>query len=145
MSAAITAPGLPRALCLFATLAALGTACRSGNRAPRFMSINEVHVDYDLAGEPTVDLVLAFEPGSTLELRVEVRDPEGGAVDLWFPEAPPGFDFAPRARKGSWAVPEDLVANWWDLVLIAEDGAEPSGAAVLMVECERDGGADSGG
>ncbi len=127
------------------TVLLLCPACSRSNRAPLFMTFMGEPVVQELFDDPYVDRGFTFSPGETVDIDIEVRDPEGQDVELWFPQAPPGLSFEPEARKGTWNVPEDFPAAWWTLVIIAQDSGDPSGASTLRVDwLSRDTTEDTG-
>ena len=115
-----------------------------GNQPPRFLTFNGVEVEKEFWGEWWVwDIRFAFWPGETIPFEVEVSDPEGQEVLLWWPKAPPGFSFPPDARSGTWEVPADFPAVFWPFTVIAQDDGEEPEASVLRVDFTA--GPDSGG
>lgn len=131
------------AIALLAPAAALCPGCAAldfNNDRPRIEAVNGVEVQrlfgwstlQPAAGERDA---FVFEPGGSLPFTVEVRDPEGDDVALWWPYAPPGFDFAADAREGTWSVPADFAETSWTFDLLAVDDARDPASATLSFSC----------
>ena len=109
------------------TLLLMLLACQ--NRPPEILSFNGEQVERAPLGGLWVDEIFFFEPGETVDLWVEVRDPDGDEVGIWFANAPPGLSFDSGDEQGIWAVPEDFHWREWRLQLIVVDDApQPAGA-----------------
>ena len=91
--------------------------CVASNEPPEIVSFNGLLYDEDLFG---FDGEILYAPGDVLELVVEVDDPNGDNVQLWFPSQPLGFDFPPDGTTGVWRVPTDAPSLPPSL-MIAED------------------------
>lgn len=77
-----------------------------GNSAPKLVSINNEPLVYFL-GIPVFVPSLDGAVGEDLPIFLEIDDAEGDAVDVWFPDAPGGFEFDHTATSGVWHVPMD--------------------------------------
>ncbi len=103
---------------MISVLAACG---QLGNGPPSLVSVNGVDVEQE-AGEaylPTGQQALGTAPNEVFALELDVSDPDGDDVLVWFPRAPAGLAFPPDALNGVWDVPDT-----WDgapLELILED------------------------
>lgn len=92
------------------------------NDPPRLLSLN---------GQAVLDpnapiAMLTPTEGDELPMVLEIVDPEGDPVTVWFPAAPPGLDFEPDETEGIWHYTED--DTLWvtlDLVLWDEHPDEP--------------------
>lgn len=93
--------------------------CRSfdpfENDVPKVVSVNGLpYVNFGPVAFPNqnaaLDVIDRFiaVPGEDLQFEVIVDDPEGRDVRLWFPMAPPGWDFDPDAMTGTWHVPDPM-------------------------------------
>lgn len=96
------------------------------NSAPELASVNGVAVS-PLAGIPEGAEALRFSPGELFEIDLEVRDPEGHTVRIWWPEAPRGWRFPSDDTRGEWEVPP--AEDYFELptpafTVILEDRAE---------------------
>ena len=103
-----------------ATLAVAGCgAVDLQNDPPRLRSVNGVEISrfgyYD--GD---DPRWRFTQGEDYPIELEITDPEGNGVRVWWPWSPGGFEFDPDQTAGVWHVPEDHIP-WADLVLVLED------------------------
>jgi hypothetical protein len=95
------------------------------NEGPVLLSVNGVEPvpAPDLPGvDGLVTIEDPIEDNSVLTLEIEVEDPEGDAVRIWFPASPYRFDFDPDERTGLLFV-EDGLPNF-DLVL-QDDAPNP--------------------
>ncbi|MCH2167041.1 MAG: tandem-95 repeat protein [Oceanicola sp.] len=95
-----------------------------GNSAPRF-----VNMPSELVGEA----------GQTLQLRVNVSDPDGDPLAVFADGLPPGARFDPITRTLTWMPETGQEGLWPDLRLIADDGTSQS---VAFVPILIDAGAD---
>ncbi len=110
----------------------LAACALAPNGDPVVVSVNDVAIRTFL-GVPFLAESLPVTGGEVLPLRVDVRDPDGDPVSLWWPWAPAGLDFPPEAREGTWTVPTDerLVPD--ALVLLAVDDRDPPGTTTVLV------------
>lgn len=87
------------------------------NEAPELVSFNGVE-------RWTEELVVREVPpaGEDWEIWLEVDDPEGDAVRVWFPYSAGWVEFDPDAREGVWHVPDGGAAA---LTVLLEDDRDP--------------------
>jgi hypothetical protein len=112
-----------------------------GNNTPRILSFNGREVKTDFWGNTSVSGTWSFAPGDVLPFSVEVLDPDGDDTQLWWPKAPPGFDFPPDGTTGTWAVPDDFDVGWWVFYLVVVDDApEPAGRTLQVTYGDGDTG-----
>lgn len=117
-------------------------ACGRLNRPPEIRAVNGQLVQEDLWGSSWLEDPIAFSPGERLELSVEVLEPDLQAVEVWWPESPPGWDFSKDALSGAWEVPLDA-DPWLSLSLIVTDtAADPAWDNVTVSFAQ--GGFDTG-
>ncbi|MCB9678645.1 MAG: hypothetical protein H6737_26315 [Alphaproteobacteria bacterium] len=96
------------------------------NEPPNLVRINgRVMPTRRNQGQPTLP---AYTPGQPYELTVEVSDPEGDGVQVFFPGVQGEVDFDPDARSGVWHVPETY--SGWGLTVYLRDTRknDPAGA-----------------
>jgi hypothetical protein len=106
----------------------LGGCVWAGNNPPRVLSFNGVETERDFDGDYFIDQDFTFAPGETVPFELEVRDPEGHDIEIWWPDAPPGFDFPHDGTSGAWEVPEDFAyRDWWFEAVIVDTAREPAG------------------
>lgn len=107
-------------------------ACGIGNQSPSIETFNGVEpLKSPFGATYYVRDMLPFEPGQHLELEIEVLDPEGNDVEIWWPEAPPGFDFPHDGTTGTWDVPEDYALPSWSFTAVVTDTASEPAASLL--------------
>lgn len=97
-------PGFVRGLAL-AGLAGCGVGPFE-NDPPRLVSANGVE-HHRMFGFPQLDPAFEAIPGEDFALTLEIDDPEGMDVRVWWPWAPGGFEFDPDATSGVWHVPAE--------------------------------------
>lgn len=98
-----------------------------GNAPPTLVSVNGVEVERE-AGEsfvPSGDPALSTLPNDVFELVLEVSDPDGDDVFVWFPRAPAGLLFPPDAREGVWTVPDTWDGAPIEVILQDVDERDP--------------------
>ncbi len=101
------------------------------NTAPVIAKVNGQKT-IESFGTRSLPEAIPITPGEDLEISIEVTDPQGGAVRLWWPRAPEGFDFPSEGTEGVWHVPEDHSGHGY-VTLIAEDVAVPPEGATLDI------------
>lgn len=85
------------------------------NEAPRLRSVN----GQPLAPVDTLgDRLDPFEPGEPYPLSLEVWDPEGHEILIWFPDAPGQIDFPPDGTEGVLHMHDRGFAKLW---IVLED------------------------
>lgn len=98
-------------------------------------------------GEPDgyAQLPVVLEPGGTLPLTVEVEDPEGDPVAVWFPLAPGTVAFDPLGREGTWHLPNRAPDGSWTVIpvlqVVVGDPDEPSRRRWYQYELFNEAGA----
>lgn len=117
----------------------LGVAC--ANAPPVVMAVNGQKT-VETFGTRSLPEPIPFSPGKDVDLSLDVNDPEGGAVVVWWPRSPPGFDFPSDGVTGVWHVPDDY-ANAAYLTLVVQDSADPPEGASLDIAFG-DGSGDTG-
>lgn len=98
---------------------ALGCADPFLNDPPRLVSVNGVEL-VRRRGElrlPARAAPLRVTPGERLWVTLELADPDGDPVDVWWPRAPVGWVFEPDAVEGYWDVPSDAAVGPVELIL----------------------------
>ena len=98
-------------------------ACNIGsNNPPRFQTVNGRKVKYLLGfaylGQ---DDIFTATPGETQTIDIEVTDINGDEVELLFPAAPQGWEFASSSRSGIWNVPEEPINYFYSIQALAVD------------------------
>ena len=111
-----------------------------GNQPPTLTKVNgKRHV----RGERWFLLDVAGE--SEVRLELEVHDPEGHDVLVWFPRAPAGLDFAPEDHAGTWHLDEVQIGVEELWVVLEDDAADPSSSDwMIRVEGVKGQPGDSG-
>ncbi len=113
---------------ILATLWACGGLIPFRNEAPRLRQIN---------GEPlspadTLSARLSpYQPGEPYELWLDVWDPEGHEILVWFPDAPGQIDFPPDHREGVIEMYDKPLARLW---IVLEDLAPEPRQRTVEVE-----------
>jgi hypothetical protein len=98
------------------------------NEPPRLLSANGVDVP---RFRDFVSLPDALD-GDTLELTLEVEDPERDKVRIWFPYVEGDFEFDPDGTTGTFHVPG--WATSYQLTVILEDDHDPPARAGWNLE-----------
>lgn len=109
------------------------------NEPPELLSVNGVALER----RARMVRLGALEPGETLELSLEVKDPERDEVQVWFPYIDGAMEFAPDDRQGLWHSPDWLVGPYY-LELVLEDDRDPPARSGWQLEVRFPGGDDSG-
>lgn len=103
------------------------------NDPPRFQSFNGQDIRYILgfATFRDLELVLQTKVGASVDMEVEIRDPNGDELQMLFPLAPPGMDWEADSLSGTWNVPEDYWQPFTQIQVLAVD--DRGAADVLFV------------
>ena len=99
------------------------------NEPPRLLSVNDR--TYEPRGT-LLERLPPYEDGEAYPLDLEVTDPEGDRVQIWFPEAPGFVDFPPDGRSGLLWVPEGTIGTLTVWVVL-EDPDDPEVQAVFDI------------
>jgi hypothetical protein len=116
------------------TLPLLLLACADPflNDPPRLISVNDVALERVQSDDLLPDWApgLRVTPGERFEVRVELVDPDGDTVDVWWPRSPRGWSFEPDATNGYWDVPSDwFLEAPLELILRDDDPETPRSTA----------------
>ncbi len=103
------------------------------NDPPRFQSFNGQDIRYILgfATFRNLEFVLQTKVGASVDMEVEIRDPNGDKLQMLFPLAPPGMDWEADSLSGTWNVPEDYWRPFTQIQVLAVD--DRGAADVLFV------------
>ena len=116
------------------TLPLLLLACADPflNDPPRLVSVNGVALERRQGDDFLPDWApeLQVTLGERFEVRVELIDPDGDAVEVWWPRSPRDWSFAPDDTTGHWDVPEDwFLEAPLELILRDDDPETPRSTA----------------
>lgn len=106
---------------LAALMAATLSACAAfDNRPPVLRAVNGVPYD-EREGLPVDDPAFEVRIGERFEITLDAFDPGGHGLRVWWPYAPPGWNFPYDGLEGHWDVPD--VAPIWPFtsLLVLED------------------------
>lgn len=109
--------------------------CATSNEPPVFVSFNGEKVRYSF-GVAYIDQEepLKASRGDTIDISLDVTDPNQDSVELFFPQAPPGLEFGKDEVDGFWAIPRDYWVSSGSLQILAVD--EMGAADLLSVPFE---------
>ena len=108
------------------------SGCGVGNRNPEILAINDQEVSQSW-GVYFLEESLLFTPGQIFRIWVEAEDPDGDDLQMWFAWQPPGLEFDPDGRKGSWSVPENFEQKLVLSSLVVSDLSEPQGISTVEI------------
>lgn len=106
------------------------------NRAPVLVSLNDIEPNRDLAGNITSFTGIRIDPGETMKLEVEHRDPDGDAVTVHFSDMPGIVSFDPAGTRGTLEVFDDVMGDTGDwrypegLITLVDDHDPPGWSEV---------------
>lgn len=112
---------MSRARTLLAALALPACGNPIVNDPPALVSINGREADADGFW------FLEAPEGEVVDIVLEVRDPEGQDVSVWWPYAPPGLEFDPEGFEGTWDRTGEIDLDTRQLTLVLEDTARDVG------------------
>ena len=111
-------------------LLALACADPFLNDPPRLDAVNGVQVErrgrdaWVPDGEPSLEVV----PGEPFTIELVISDPDGDAVDAWWPRSPAGWEFDPDSAVGRWDVPDGAIVVPLELILRDDHPENPRSA-----------------
>ncbi len=137
---------------LWLVIGLLVAGCQLTNQDPLILSINGIK-PRSMLGLRYTQEPLFTEVGTTLDIELEVSDPDNDPTFVWWAASPPGWDFPPEGRSGTWTVPEDYWQEWVELYPVVTDDRDPAGTDMVwmaiyvegaIVPVEDTGGYDTG-
>ncbi len=106
---------MPTALLALALAALGGCGNPIVNDPPELVGVNGRGADAD--GFWFLDA----PEGEVVRIELEISDPEGQDISVWWPYGPPGLDFEPDETAGTWARTSELDLDTRQLTLVLED------------------------
>jgi len=106
--------------------------CDPNNEDPLVLTINGEPIG-SIFGLRYLREPLLTEVGDTLEIEFDVKDPDNDPTFIWWAGQPPGWDFPPEAKRGTWTVPDDYWVEWLELFPLVTDDRDPAGTDMVWM------------